>query len=123
MLNPEIFQKAIKHQKLKPDLDCFARRLKTQLPKYISYKPDHYAYLIDTFQFNWSNPSKDSDGLNRGCSCSSKVANSALVQQFSGHVIPRTTCGDPTQRKSTSTTKTRGIAPLVAEATGVREVF
>ena len=49
MLNPEIFQKAIKHQKLKPDLDCFAWRLNTQLPKYISYKPNPYAYLIDTF--------------------------------------------------------------------------
>ena len=40
MLNPEIFQKAIKHLKFKPYLDCFASRLNTQLPKYISYKPD-----------------------------------------------------------------------------------
>ena len=36
MLNPEIFQKAIKHLKFKPDLECFASRLNTQLPKYIS---------------------------------------------------------------------------------------
>ena len=35
MLNPEIFQKAIKYLKFKPDLDCFASRLNTQLPKYI----------------------------------------------------------------------------------------
>ena len=49
MLNPEIFQKAIKHLKFKPDLDCFASRLNTQLPKYISCKPDPYAYLIDAF--------------------------------------------------------------------------
>ena len=51
MLNPEILQKEIKHLKFKPDLDCFASRLSTQLPKYISYKPDPYLYLIDwTFQ-------------------------------------------------------------------------
>ena len=43
MLNLEIFQKAIKHLKFKPDLDCFASRLNTQLPKYISCKPDPYA--------------------------------------------------------------------------------
>ena len=52
-LNPEIFQKAIKHLKFKPDFDCFASRLNIQLPKYISYKPDTYAYLIDTFLFHW----------------------------------------------------------------------
>ena len=56
------------------------------------------------------------------------MANSALVQHFSGNVIPGTVCGDPTQRKPTSTTKTRGTAPLVVETNtsdreGVREVF
>ena len=49
MVNPEIFQKAIKHLKFKPDLDCFASRLNAQLPKHISYKPDPYVYLIDAF--------------------------------------------------------------------------
>ena len=53
MLNPEIFQKTIKHLKFKPDLDCFASRLNTQLPKYISYKPDPYAYLIGAFSVHW----------------------------------------------------------------------
>ena len=53
VLNPEIFQKAVKHLKFKPDLDCFASRLNTQLPKYISYRPDPYAYLIDDFSVNW----------------------------------------------------------------------
>ena len=51
MLNPEIFQKEIKDLKFKPDLDCFASRLNIQLPKYILYTPDPYAYLIDAFQF------------------------------------------------------------------------
>ena len=53
MLNPEIIQKAIKHQKFRSDLDCFASRLNTQLPKYFSYKPDPYAYLIDAFSVHW----------------------------------------------------------------------
>ena len=53
MLNPEIFQKAMKHLKRKPDLDCLASRLNTQLLKYISDKPDPYAYLIDAFSVNY----------------------------------------------------------------------
>ena len=53
MLNPAIFKNAIKHLKLKPDLDCFAWRLNTELHKYISYKPDLYAYLIDAFSVHF----------------------------------------------------------------------
>ena len=53
MLNPEIFQKAIKHLRLELDLDFFASRLNIQLPKYISYKPDACAYLIDVFSIHW----------------------------------------------------------------------
>ena len=142
MVNPEIFQKTIKQLKSKPDLNYFVSRLNTQLLKYISYRQDTYAYLIDAFSVYWGlykcyvfppfsllgNPSKNSQGSNTGCSCSSKVANSALVQQFSGIVISGTICHDLTQRKSTSTTKTRVTAPLVTETNtsdreGVREVF
>ena len=84
--------------------------------------------FISIFLFNWPNPLKDSHGSNRGYFCSSKVANSILVQHFSGNVVPGTICGDPTQRKSTSTTKTKRTAPLVVETNtsdreGVREVF
>ena len=98
----------MKYLKFKPDPDCFASSLNTQLPEYISYKPDPYSH-----------------GSNRGYS---KVANSALEQHFSGNVVPGTICGDSTQSKSTSTTKTRRTAPLVVETNtsdreGVREVF
>ena len=56
------------------------------------------------------------------------MANSALVQHFSGNAIPGALCGDSTQIKSTSNKTTRGTAPLVVEANtsdreGVREVF
>ena len=43
------------------------------------------------------------------------MANSVLVQHFSGNGVPGTICGDPTQRESNSTTKNRGAAPLVVE--------
>ena len=74
------------------------------------------------------NPSNDWHGSNRSHSCSSKVANSALVQQFSRNVVPGTICGDPAQKKASSTTKTRGTAFLVVKTNtsdreGVREVF
>ena len=53
MLNPKIFQKVVKHLKFKLDLDCFISGLNTQLPKYMSYKLDPYAYLTDAFSVNW----------------------------------------------------------------------
>ena len=43
------------------------------------------------------------------------MASSALVQHVSGNVISKIACDDLIQIKSTSTTKTRGTAPLVAE--------
>ena len=56
------------------------------------------------------------------------MANSALIQHFSGNVVPGTISGDPTQRESNSTTKNRGTAPLVVETKtsdrgNLREVF
>ena len=56
------------------------------------------------------------------------MVKSVLVQHSSDNVVPGTICGDPTQRKSSSTTKTRGAAPLVVETNtsdreDVKEVF
>ena len=50
------------------------------------------------------------------------------TQPWYNTFIPGALCGDPTQIKSTSTTKTRGTAPFVVETNtsdreGVREVF
>lgn len=47
---------------------------------------------------------------------------------MSGNVFPGTICGNHTQKKSTSTIKIRGTAPLVDEANtsdreGISEVF
>ena len=84
--------------------------------------------FISTVKFHWPNPSKDSHRLNRAYSCSSKVANSTLVQHFTGNFVPGTIFGDPTQRESNSTTKNRGTEPLVVETNtadreGTREVI
>ena len=47
-----------------------------------------------------------------------------MVQPFSENVVPRTICGDPTERESNSTTKNRGTAPPVVETnTSDRENF
>ena len=56
------------------------------------------------------------------------MANSALIQHFSGNVVPGTISGDPTQRESNSTTKNRGTAPLVVKTNtsdreSLREIF
>ena len=37
-----------------PEIDLFASRLNHQLPKYVSWKPDHGACHIDAFCFSWS---------------------------------------------------------------------
>ena len=56
------------------------------------------------------------------------MTNLDLAQHFSGNVVPGTICGEPKQRKYTSTTKTRRTTPLVVETNtsdreGVREVY
>ena len=53
MLNPSIFHKTINHLKSEPYLVCFASRLNIKLPKYITYKPNPYAYFIDDFSVYW----------------------------------------------------------------------
>ena len=54
MLNRKIFQNVCKRLNYEPTIDCFANRLNSQLPKYISYKPDPNAYLINAFSHNWA---------------------------------------------------------------------
>ena len=53
-LNPQIFNKALKQLQFTPNLDCFATlRINTQLDRYVSYKNDPSAFLIDAFTANW----------------------------------------------------------------------
>ena len=53
-LNPVLFKSACDFCNFLPDIDCFANRLNTQLPDYISFKPDPFAKFIDAFTINWS---------------------------------------------------------------------
>lgn len=46
-------KKKTKILKFKPDFDCFATRLNTQDPIYVSYKPDLFAYLIGALSVKW----------------------------------------------------------------------
>ena len=39
----------------KPEIDLFATRLNAKLDKYVSWKPDPFAYAIDAFSLKWSN--------------------------------------------------------------------
>ena len=53
ILNKSMFQKLI--QAFGPvDVDLFACRLCHQIPKYISWKPDPRAWMVDAFQINWT---------------------------------------------------------------------
>lgn len=52
-LNPNIFSKAIEKLQFSPNIDCFATRINCQIDRYVSYKPDPYAFLINAFTFNW----------------------------------------------------------------------
>ena len=38
----------------KPDIDLFATRLKSKLPKYVSWKPDPGSVLLDAFSISWN---------------------------------------------------------------------
>ena len=40
-----------------PEVDLFATRLTNKLPKYVSWKPDPYAWKIDAFYCQWPDKS------------------------------------------------------------------
>jgi len=53
-LNTRVFEK-ICDRFHKPDIDLFASRINTQLPKYCSWKPDPYSEFVDAFTVDWNN--------------------------------------------------------------------
>ena len=54
MLNRDIFSEIVQRFG-KPDIDLFASRINTQLPVYVSWKPDPSAWAIDAFSLDWGN--------------------------------------------------------------------
>ena len=53
MLNPKIFNEAQKIRSFKPQIDCFATRINTQLSEYFSRRLDLEGKFIDAFTVNW----------------------------------------------------------------------
>ena len=54
MLNPTFLNKALDKLQARPDVDMFASRLNKQFPRYISFRPDPGAYLVDVFSAQWN---------------------------------------------------------------------
>ena len=53
MLNKAVFHRILNFWDT-PVIDMFASRLYSQLPKYVSWKPDPDAEFVDAFSINWS---------------------------------------------------------------------
>ena len=83
-LNPAISQSIIFILKCSPDIDLFASRLNTQLPKYVSYHPDPHAYTTDAFSIPWT-------GLKFYCfpafSCVSQCLQKIRADQATGIIV------------------------------------
>ena len=54
MLNPTLLNKALGKLQAHPDVGMFASRLNKQFPRYISFRPDPGAYLVDAFSPQWN---------------------------------------------------------------------
>ena len=54
MLNHTLLNKALDKLQTRPDVDMFASRLNKQFPRYISFRPDPGAYLVDAFSAQWN---------------------------------------------------------------------
>ena len=54
MLNPILLNKALGKLQAHPDVGMFASRLNKQFPRYISFRPDPGAYLVDAFSAQWT---------------------------------------------------------------------
>ena len=54
MLNPTLLNKSLGKLQAHPEVDMFASRLDKQFPRYISFRPDPGAYLVDAFSAQWN---------------------------------------------------------------------
>ena len=52
-LNGKVFVRIMRHFGYY-DIDLFASRVNNQLPRYVSWNPDPYAFHIDSFSLDWS---------------------------------------------------------------------
>ena len=55
MINRNYLEKIIKRLKFKPTVDLFAARLNTQLPHFMSLRPDSESRAVNNFTFSWEN--------------------------------------------------------------------
>ena len=55
MLNSDLLQAALRQLNAEPEIDLFASRLNTQFKRFVSFRPDPAAEVIDSFSFSWEN--------------------------------------------------------------------
>ncbi|CAH1242611.1 Hypp6890 [Branchiostoma lanceolatum] len=53
-LHPDLFRLASRQLGFLPEVDLFASRLNTKLPKFCSWKPDPLAWKVDAFTWPWN---------------------------------------------------------------------
>ena len=52
-LDKNVFDDIMQHFSFHPDIDLFASRLNTQLPKFVSFRPDPEALHVNAFTISW----------------------------------------------------------------------
>ena len=55
MIGRNALQSVLAKLEILPSIDLFASRLKAQLPRFVSYKPDRAAVALDAFSVSWKN--------------------------------------------------------------------
>lgn len=55
MLNKAIFADVVRKLQFEPEIDIFASRLNTQLPKFVSFRPDPESIAVNSFNMDWGN--------------------------------------------------------------------
>ena len=51
-LSTELFQKIVKQFSVTTSIDLFTSHLKEQLERYVSWHPEPYFYVVDSFNFS-----------------------------------------------------------------------
>ena len=55
MLNKDVFHSITNNLRFCPAVDLFASRVNTQLPSFVSYRPDPQSQAVNTFSLEWGN--------------------------------------------------------------------
>ena len=86
-LDSEAFKYVMEELKFEPDIDLFASRINTQLPRFAAYRPDPEAETINAFSIQWTNLKFYASPPPPPFSCMGRVLQNIALDKATGIIV------------------------------------